>query len=458
MTIYRTNDPLKWGPGKGANLTATEVDTNFWELGVRITKVETNPAQPKQITQIQVIGTQMTIFLSDGTVFGPYTLPSAMIRYRGDWAASIAYAELDLVLVPNDGVYLVTRAHTSATLFDRARLAADGAFIYRWLFPSAPAPAVATDAPSDGVVYGRKNGAWAAAGGVAAWADVTGKPATVAALPANLGAVGQVIKVNGAGTGLEWASDLQGAGGAVAWADITNKPIFFPPDTHTHHWDDIQTKTALVSALPATVGTIGYVLKAGANGTIAWAAESGGTGSVGAPRGAWSATPATAYTYSDTVTHKGLRWFCAYTGSIEEPGAGAQWISITPSVVGILADISAARTLSFTDAGRIVRMNNAAANVVTVPTNTAVAFVIGTRIRIEMAGAGQTSIAAASGVTIRTPETLLLRKQYSGATLLKIAANEWTLSGDLAAAADAGNPATPTTLAWMGDRDDFFVL
>lgn len=36
------------------------------------------------------------------------------------------------------------------------------------------------------------------------YASITGKPATVAALPATLGTAGQVLAVNAAGTGLEW--------------------------------------------------------------------------------------------------------------------------------------------------------------------------------------------------------------------------------------------------------------
>ena len=40
----------------------------------------------------------------------------------------------------------------------------------------------------------------------------------------------------------------------------------------------------------------------------------------------------------------------------------------------------------------------------------------------------------------------------------RAAADEWTLSGDLAALEGGGTPEAPTTLAWLGDRDDFLVL
>lgn len=137
--IFRTDDQTKWGLGKGANLTALEIDGNFWELLSRIQAVEDNPALPPAISNIQVVGTQMTIFLDNGVIFGPYTLPSAMIHYRGDWLPGTVYFELDLVLVPGKGVYLVLRDHTSATTFDPAAIDALGRPVYRWLLPTATA-------------------------------------------------------------------------------------------------------------------------------------------------------------------------------------------------------------------------------------------------------------------------------------------------------------------------------
>ena len=55
MTItYRTAGA--WGPGKGANLTAAEVDGNFHGLATRLVAVETNPAQPAQIEAMRMSG------------------------------------------------------------------------------------------------------------------------------------------------------------------------------------------------------------------------------------------------------------------------------------------------------------------------------------------------------------------------------------------------------------------
>lgn len=91
-------------------------------------------------------------------------------------------------------------------------------------------------------------------------------------------------------------------------------------------------------------------------------------------------------------------------------------------------------TLVIGDKGKIVEMNNAAANTLTVPPNSSVAFPIGSRIDIVQFGAGATSIAAGAGVTIRSQSSFLkLFSQYAAATLYKRATDEWVLIGNLKA-------------------------
>lgn len=93
-----------------------------------------------------------------------------------------------------------------------------------------------------------------------------------------------------------------------------------------------------------------------------------------------------------------------------------------------------AYTLALTDAGICVEMNNASANTLTVPPNSSVAFPVGTQILITQYGAGQTTIAAGAGVTIRQADAKLkLAKQYAQASLVKRATDEWVLSGNLVA-------------------------
>jgi hypothetical protein len=95
---------------------------------------------------------------------------------------------------------------------------------------------------------------------------------------------------------------------------------------------------------------------------------------------------------------------------------------------------TASYTLVIGDADKLVEMNVATANNLTIPLNSSVAFATGTQILLAQYGAGQTTVVATSGVTIRSSGgKLKLNAQYSGATLIKIATNEWYLFGDIAA-------------------------
>jgi hypothetical protein len=87
--------------------------------------------------------------------------------------------------------------------------------------------------------------------------------------------------------------------------------------------------------------------------------------------------------------------------------------------------------LVLTDNGRLVTLSNASAITVTVPLNSSVAFATGAIINLQQIGAGQVTVAGASGVTLNGTGTAL-RAQWSAASLVKTATDTWTLIGDLA--------------------------
>ena len=95
---------------------------------------------------------------------------------------------------------------------------------------------------------------------------------------------------------------------------------------------------------------------------------------------------------------------------------------------------TASYTLALVDANTIVEMNVGTANNLTVPANSGVPFPIGTVIEVYQLGAGQTTVVADGGVTIRTPDTLKIDGQYATAALRKRATDEWVLDGRLEAA------------------------
>lgn len=91
---------------------------------------------------------------------------------------------------------------------------------------------------------------------------------------------------------------------------------------------------------------------------------------------------------------------------------------------------TASYTLVASDADKLVEMNVASANNLTVPAST---FSAGTQILLAQYGAGQTTIVAGSGMTIRSNGgKLKLSAQYSGATLVFISGTECYLFGDIA--------------------------
>jgi hypothetical protein len=91
---------------------------------------------------------------------------------------------------------------------------------------------------------------------------------------------------------------------------------------------------------------------------------------------------------------------------------------------------TASYTLVLADADKLVEMNVATANNLTVPASV---FSAGTQILLSQYGAGQTTIVAGAGVTIRSNGgKLKLNVQYSGATLIFLSGTEAYLFGDIA--------------------------
>lgn len=90
-------------------------------------------------------------------------------------------------------------------------------------------------------------------------------------------------------------------------------------------------------------------------------------------------------------------------------------------------------TLVLTDAAKQIEMNVGSANTLTVPTNSSVAFPIGTVIVVVQSGSGQTTLAGAGGVTVNATPGLKLRTQWSVATLTKRGTDTWLAAGDLSA-------------------------
>ncbi len=112
----------------------------------------------------------------------------------------------------------------------------------------------------------------------------------------------------------------------------------------------------------------------------------------------------------------------------------AQMDAVATAMVAINAQTGTTYTVVLTDDGKLVTADNASAITLTIPPNSSVAFGIGTQINIMQLGAGQVTITAGAGVTIRSNGSKLkLNGQYAVATCLKIASDTWVAVGNLSA-------------------------
>lgn len=113
-------------------------------------------------------------------------------------------------------------------------------------------------------------------------------------------------------------------------------------------------------------------------------------------------------------------------------GNGSTTLDFTSDTISTNSQ-TASYTLVLSDKGKLIEIDNASANTLTVPLNSSVAFPIGTQITILQTGAGTTTIAGASGVTVNATPGLILRARWSSATLIKRNTDTWVALGDLRA-------------------------
>ena len=133
----------------------------------------------------------------------------------------------------------------------------------------------------------------------------------------------------------------------------------------------------------------------------------------------------------DGAQHLPATQLPALTGDVTSTAGGAATVlaATAPALSqqSTNAQTGTTYTLVLADAGNNVDMNNAAANTLTIPPHSAVAFPVGTLITVTMAGAGVTTIAAGAGVTIVKPpaRTLAISAQYETAQLYQAAQDTW---------------------------------
>lgn len=112
---------------------------------------------------------------------------------------------------------------------------------------------------------------------------------------------------------------------------------------------------------------------------------------------------------------------------------GSSWVNGVVPGGPVTADTVSTYTLALADLNAYLRLSDASAVAVTVPTNAAAAFPVGATVAFEQTAAGAITIAGDIGVTINcaASHTPVTNGQWAVAQLKKVAANEWTLFGNL---------------------------
>lgn len=117
-------------------------------------------------------------------------------------------------------------------------------------------------------------------------------------------------------------------------------------------------------------------------------------------------------------------------------GQATQSIDFAPSTLNISTPTFTTNiyTAVLSDKDKWLELSNGSnAGTFTVPTDASQAFPYGSQINLIQTGAGQITIAGASGVTVNGTPGLKFRAQWSSVTLIKRGLNLWVAIGDLTA-------------------------
>lgn len=136
------------------------------------------------------------------------------------------------------------------------------------------------------------------------------------------------------------------------------------------------------------------------------------------------------------VYDQGLNKFILFDGTnwVDFSAGGGGGSAVAPAVndqTGTSYTLALSNAPAASASQGVLTMNNAAANTVTIPPSTSVAFPLGTVIQIVQLGAGKTTVSPGSGVSLLNASTNSCRAQNSVLVITKIAVDTWILGGDM---------------------------
>ena len=178
-----------------------------------------------------------------------------------------------------------------------------------------------------------------------------------------------------------------------------------------------------VSALSGTVGLLAGTAGIAVNITSTQGSVASTQGSVASTQGSVVAINASLGSVAGTVTTN-----TAAIGSVSG--------TVTDLVTTPMGTVTGNYIIQLGDAGKFIKSTSSTAVIITLPPNGSVGFPIGQSFDVMQMGTGTVTFGtAASGtagtVTILCTPSLILRTQYSAATIIKTDTNEWAIMGDM---------------------------
>jgi len=104
------------------------------------------------------------------------------------------------------------------------------------------------------------------------------------------------------------------------------------------------------------------------------------------------------------------------------------------SLVAVAAQTGTAYTIGTADVGKLVTLSNVAAQTITIPANSSVAFAIGDQVNFMNLSTGTATFSPGGTAVIRSAGAKLkLADQYAVCTVLKIDTDAWVMLGNVKA-------------------------
>jgi hypothetical protein len=136
---------------------------------------------------------------------------------------------------------------------------------------------------------------------------------------------------------------------------------------------------------------------------------------------------------TSTITLNGVVGTTGQVLTSAGPGATPTWTTVTVPSQAIAINTQAGNyTVQVSDAfNTMIQMTSPSPNSVVFMNDSSINLPIGAAVLVSQNGIGQTTLLADVGVTILTPTTLTINKQYGKVTVIKTAPNTWEVEGNV---------------------------